>query len=174
MLKGSDRIAILIGLFCGLRLNETLRLQWSNFDFDKGILHVYQSKTNKTVLIPLARFLIDELVLYKSECVGEDLFEGPDIKRGRIATYCNRFRKLFKRLGIHGVSYHTLRHSFATICSDVGSDIITTKELLNHSDITMTMRYTHKQMDVKRNTIDKVAQHILNSNKKSLSLVSVQ
>lgn len=169
-LQGRDRIAILLGLFCGLRLNETLRLKWSDIDFSKNLLNIYQSKTNKAVLMPLSSFMIDELSRYRMQCDSENLFEG-DMTRNKIGGYGEYFRRVFKKLGIHHFSYHCLRHSFATLCSDIGSDIFTTKELLGHSDITMTARYTHKQKDVKRAAIESLTNHILSmKHKTSLAL----
>lgn len=89
------------------------------------------------------------------------------MRRTKINTYDAYFRRLFKRLGIQDFSYHGLRHTFATFCTDAGTDIVTTKEILGHSDISPTMRYSHKQLDTKRVAIELVTNHILNMNKKS-------
>jgi len=47
---------------------------------------------------------------------------------------------------IEGVTWHTLRHTFASRLLDRGADIITVKELSGHSTVTVTMRYTHSNL----------------------------
>ena len=47
---------------------------------------------------------------------------------------------------ISGVTWHTLRHTFASRLLERGMDIITVKELLGHSSVTVTMRYTHSNL----------------------------
>ncbi|KKO19815.1 MAG: phage integrase [Candidatus Brocadia fulgida] len=82
-----------------------------------------------------------------------------------VNRYSKHFSALFKQLGIDNFTFHNLRHSFASMQSDTGADIVTTKELLGHSDITTTMRYSHKQIDVKRNAIERITDHILGIDK---------
>jgi site-specific recombinase XerD len=56
----------------------------------------------------------------------------------------------YRRSGIEGVTWHALRHRFATRLVDRGVDIVTVQQLLGHSTITVTMRYTHTNLDSKR------------------------
>ena len=47
---------------------------------------------------------------------------------------------------IEGVTGHTLRHTFASRLLERGADIMTVKELLGQSTVTVTMRYTHSNL----------------------------
>ena len=52
-----------------------------------------------------------------------------------------------RKAGIEGVTWHTLRHTFASRVLDRGADIVTVQQLLGHSTVTVTMRYTHTNLD---------------------------
>ncbi|MCC7211401.1 MAG: site-specific integrase [Candidatus Brocadia sp.] len=172
-LQGKDRLMVLTGIFTGMRLNEVLSLKWADIDFTKGLITFTQSKTGKLIAIPLSSYLVDVFCEYKTAHTSDYLFEGRKITHAIINQHSRHFSMLFKQLGIDNFTFHNLRHTFASMQSDTGADIVTTKELLGHSDITMTMRYSHKQLDVKRSAIERVTNHILGMGKdKALSLAT--
>jgi hypothetical protein len=51
---------------------------------------------------------------------------------------------------------HTLRHTFASRLVNSGVDIVTVKELLGHSIISVTMRYAHTNIESKRAAVEKL------------------
>jgi site-specific recombinase XerD len=61
--------------------------------------------------------------------------------------------------GITGVTWHTLRHTFASRLLDRGVDIMTVKELLGHFTVTVTMRYTHSNLASKVAAVGKLAEN---------------
>jgi site-specific recombinase XerD len=61
-----------------------------------------------------------------------------------------------KKAEIEGVTWHTLRHTFASRLLERGADIITVKELLGHSTVTVTMRYTHSNLASKVAAVGKL------------------
>ena len=61
-----------------------------------------------------------------------------------------------RKAGIEGVTWHKLRHTFASRLIASGADVVTVKELLGHSSIVTTMRYTHTNLDAKRHAVSKL------------------
>ena len=54
------------------------------------------------------------------------------------------------------MTWHTLRHTFASRLVNRGVDIITVQQLLGHSSLAVTMRYTHTNLDSKRAAVTKL------------------
>ena len=139
---------IRFALNTGLRTGELFTLCWSNVDFEKNILNVFAPKTQKTRGVPInsgARKVLEAWALgRKSEFVFYNYETGKpfvDLKTG--------FARACKKAGITGVTWHTLRHTFASRLVNRGVDIVTVQQLLGHSAVTVTMRYTHTNLDSK-------------------------
>jgi len=62
-----------------------------------------------------------------------------------------------KRLGIKKASFHTLRHTFASLLlTKKGVDIVTVSNLLGHKNIETTMIYLHTDMQTMRTGVEKL------------------
>lgn len=67
-------------------------------------------------------------------------------------------KRLTKEYGLKDVHFHTLRHSFATRCMEVGFEIKSLSEILGHANTSITLnRYVHASMEVKRNNMNLLA-----------------
>jgi integrase len=56
-----------------------------------------------------------------------------------------------------GVTFHCLRHTFATRLIEQGVDVKTVSQLLGHTDVKITLnRYVHSTDDTKKQAIDKL------------------
>src|SRR5262249_39800045 len=71
-----------------------------------------------------------------------------DIKTG--------FARACKKAEIAGVTWHTLRHTFASRLVNRGVDIVTVQQLLGHSAVTVTRRYTHTNLESKHAAVAKL------------------
>lgn len=167
-LRAKDRLMILVSLFTGMRLNEVVSLRWSDIDFTKSLISVIQCKTGKALAIPISTYFVSELQAYKTNSPGDGVFEDKPLTQNLINGYSRYFVKLFKRLGFRGFTFHNLRHSFASLCGDLGTGAVITKELLGHSDLSMTLRYSHIGFDTKRNAIESLTNHVLAMNQEKV------
>jgi len=141
-----------------LRVGEIFSLQWSHEDLGNGILNVFVPKTGRTRTVPInseARRILEAWALgRKNDFVFYNHDTGKpfvDLKAG-FALAC-------RKTGISGVSWHTLRHTFASRLVERGVDIVTVQQLLGHSTVTVTMRYTHTNLDSKRAAVEKLGPH---------------
>ncbi len=161
-----DRLMMLTGLFSGMRLNEVLSLGWQDIDFGRGIIHVTQSKTGKILDIPLSGYLREELLQYKTESTGNKVFEDRIIKHAVVHEYSTHFSQLFKDMGIHGFTFHNLRHTFSSLLqSNLGIGAVVVQGMTGHSSLSMLQKYSHTGLDAKQEAINALTDHVLNTGK---------
>ena len=111
-------------------------------------------------IIPITDFGMSLLKsLYQSGCSedafvltgSEDKYIEPRVLQYHIGLYRNK-------CGLTGVHFHTLRHSFATRCVEIGCDIKTLSEILGHSSTKITLeRYVHSSLELKRKAMSKLS-----------------
>jgi len=136
---------LVLGLlyYAGMRLGETLVLQWEDLDFTRGNIHLKGAKGDKDRVIFLHERLID---LLKDVGVKDN---GLVLVSERGGGYDERsiqeiIKNSARRAGIiKKVTPHVLRHSFATHLLEGGADIRYIQKLLGHSSLQTTQIYTH-------------------------------
>jgi integrase len=147
------RKMITTALHTGMRRAELLTLIWSNVDLEKKLVRLEHTKSGKIRFIPIS----PELHSLLSELKASTLSSPYVFVNGKTGTLFRDIKRSFqtacKRAGINSLRFHDLRHTFASRLVERGVDIITVKELLGHSTIRMTERYTHSHMDLKRKAV---------------------
>jgi len=143
-----------VALNTGMRLSEILNLTWGQVDFDSGILRVENTKSRRNRAIEMNSLLRDELQKLRSnDGCGPYLFANR--KTGKpLTTVKKAFKTACQKAGISGLRFHDLRHTFATRLIAKGTDIVTVKDLLGHSSVTITERYTHSFREQKKKAVD--------------------
>lgn len=150
-----ERAAMEIAYAAGLRLSEVLRLKLSDIDSERMILRVEQGKGKKDRNVMLSSALLQTLRAYWKQCRPRVwLFPGHGGKRPLHATLLQRaFRQAKDQARItKPVSFHSLRHSFATQLLESGVNVRTIQALLGHRSLATTQRYTHVAGDYLRQT----------------------
>lgn len=145
------RHRLIIGLLygCGLRNHELCKLKVTDLDLERQMLHVREGKGRKDRYVPLCDILVRGIKKYlEAEHPVEYLFNGKS-RTGEYVAMSARgvqwaIREARRNSGIKKqVTAHCLRHTYATHLLEMGTDIVTLKELLGHAHIDTTMEYLH-------------------------------
>jgi site-specific recombinase XerD len=143
-----DRYRLLVrtAYACGLRLSEVLHLKVGDIDGRRLVLHVRQAKGRKDRLVPVPPRLLEELRAYwRRDRPTDWLFPGH--KPGQPLNP-GALQRLFHRVVVRcgfgrRVSFHTLRHSYATHLLEARVDLVTLQHILGHRDLKTTAHHTH-------------------------------
>jgi len=145
---GKRDLAVLTLLYgCGLRISEALNLARRDAPKPGGTLRII-GKGNKTRVVPVlpavAEAISDYLKALPIPCEPEGpLFLGAKGKRLSPRLVQLAMQKLRMQLGLpETATPHALRHSFATHLLAGGGDLRAIQELLGHSSLSTTQRYT--------------------------------
>jgi integrase/recombinase XerC len=136
---------------CGLRLGEALALNIAQAPRGDGM--VITGKGNKQRLVPVLPVVRQAIDVYLeqrpfSKAADQPLFVGARGKRLNPGVVQRQMRRLRALLGLgERATPHALRHSFATHLLAKGGDLRTIQELLGHSSLATTQRYTQVDAD---------------------------
>lgn len=167
------KFAVYLALRTGMRIGEICALRWKDISFSdeticvsntvQRIKNIDSQCDSKTVLmigspksdksrrtIPL---MPDIAALFRKFYQNEPeyfVLTGSEncMEPRKLQRYLRRYTKA---CNIEGIHFHTLRHTFATRCVEVGFDIKTLSEVLGHASISVTLeRYVHPNLNLKR------------------------
>ena len=168
-----DRAMLEVLYSCGLRVSELVGLNWGDIDGNVEVVRV-KGKGNKERIVPIGRKALEALELYRAR-ISELLApkrrnrlssatsatSSPvflNTRGGRLTT-----RSVARFVGSYAracgialkTSPHALRHTFATHLLDAGADLRSIQELLGHSSLSTTQKYTHVNLDHLMHVYDK-------------------
>ncbi len=129
----------------GLRVSELCALDIANVDSKREVVTVW-GKGSKQRRVPLTRAALEAI---KDWSAIRHEVVGPDSQRALFLSARGRrigtrdVRRLLDERAPNPTHPHALRHTFATHLLDGGADLRSVQELLGHSDVVTTQRYTH-------------------------------
>ncbi|MDR0300683.1 MAG: site-specific integrase [Treponema sp.] len=144
------RLLLMMVYASGLRVSEVVRLKRQDIDIARKSIMINSGKGRKDRYTITSDMVINALTDYYSRYSNTGncrdwLFEGADSNTHlniRSAQYIFKHALKEAKIG-KPASIHSLRHSFATHLLENGTDIRYIQELLGHSSIHTTERYTH-------------------------------
>jgi integrase/recombinase XerD len=140
------RLILITAYSAGLRINEVRSLQIADIDSDRMQIRVKNGKGKKDRFTLLSSKTLQQLrTYYKLFHPKKYLFEGcQPTKPIHVRTIGHIFQRAVKLSGItKGVTFHSLRHSFATHLLEQGTNLRLIQQLLGHSSLRTTMVYLH-------------------------------
>ena len=172
-------LGIYICLSGGMRIGEICALTWNDIDTERGVITINRTiqrvyvidgdrrntelifdtpKTKNSVRdVPMSKELMRMLKPIKKIANGNFFVLTNDAKPTEPRTYRSYYKKLMNELGMPGLKFHGLRHSFATRCIESKCDYKTVSVILGHANISTTLNlYVHPNLEQKQKCIDQM------------------
>lgn len=155
---------ILCAVRTGLRFGELIGLRWEDVNWEQGSINVVRSvvcgvedspKNNRTRAVPMSQDLAASF-RNRARPSGRVFLlsnnQAPDYYSARQAL-----QRICDRAGLPRVGWHCLRHTFASHLVMRAVPLKVVQELLGHSSIEMTLRYSHLELDTLKEAVSKLS-----------------
>jgi len=154
-----DRAILELLYSSGLRVSELTGLNIASLDLDGGLVRVL-GKGGKERIVPLGSHALRALNTYldalPAATPDRAVFlnsRGGRLTRRSVGRIVDRH--ILRLATMKKISPHTLRHTFATHLLEGGVDLRAIQELLGHSSLSTTQKYTHVNIDRLMEVYDK-------------------
>ena len=146
--------ACLFSCFCVLRHSDIIALTWRDIEIDENKnyrLHIIQKKNKEAISLPLSQESVKQLPKRENAKDSDKIFKGL-ITLGRTNEILPRWAE---QAGIKKhITFHTARHTHATMLLTLGVDLYTVSKLLGHTNILTTQIYAKLVDESKKKAID--------------------
>ena len=169
------RLAVLLGLLCGMRLGEVRGLHWEDFDREAGVIRIRHNwqdmegikgpKCGSTRDVPLPAVVYEAAEACRDKSPGPLVFGRKDGK-----PFCNGYFRLaliaeLAGIGVNkviiredgkeivddsaqrrrNITFHSLRHTFVSLARLAGIGDFQAQALAGHKSAAMMERYSHRE-----------------------------
>ena len=150
-----DYVLFMFGIYTGLRISDILKFRVRDVK-DKDAVYIREKKTGKEKRFPInpeLKPIIEQYIRGKKDF--EFLFKSPNYPNKPITRQqaYNILTAAAKAFGLDGIGTHTLRKTFGYHMYQQTHDAVTLKEIFNHADISVTLRYIGINQDNKDKAI---------------------
>ncbi|HZL51295.1 MAG TPA: site-specific integrase [Terracidiphilus sp.] len=174
VLKEPHKTMVIVAMCTGMRVSEVLALRWEHIDFKAGALLVQQGVVNGRIgkvkteashdEIPLDPAFADVLLKVKGDrsegLVFPSHVTGGCFYAGIIQR--NILKPKREGIGIKGLGWHTLRHTYRALLDEAGAPVGVQQKLMRHSNVATTMNvYGNASLKAKQQANSKVVQMVM-------------
>ncbi len=158
----------------GLRPGEQFGLRWKNVNLLRKVVHVRETfssgqfgspKTKVSIRdVPMSEQVVELLTTHRQRCGSVDgeslVFPDTDGSPMNWEKRLNQgvLHPICKQLGLPKISWHSFRHSQATLMGQTGEPQRTAQAILGHGSSKTTDQYVHSVPESERRAMDKVAE----------------
>lgn len=136
-----------VALHTGMRKGEQFSVTLDQVDLRNKYIHLNETKNGSSRYVHLNSEAMRVLTELKHQHQFLKLSPESTLftsrKKQPMSNPREWFRSVCEEAGIEGVTWHTLRHTFASRLVMAGVDLKTVQELMGHKTIAMTARYAH-------------------------------
>lgn len=163
--NGALRRLVAAALMTGARFGELSRLRVSDFDPANGSIFIAKSKSGKPRHVPLND---GGTALFTSLAAGRPtsafLLTRDNGKEWKPREYSDKYRAAVAAAGLEHITFHELRHSYASTMVRAGAGLIIVAEALGHSDVRMvTKHYAHLAPSFVAETVRRTAPNLISA-----------
>jgi integrase len=136
---------IRLAILTGLRKSEQFGLRWADIDLDRGLITLPHTKSGTIQYVHLIEEATQILrtLIPGNTSVWVFPSENPETRMDPDNFYCRVYMTALKDTRLDGVTWHTLRHTFASRLAMNGQAPSTIAALLRHSGTDLVARYAH-------------------------------
>jgi len=149
-----------VAIHTGMRKGNQFTVEWSQVDFPAETIHLDETKNGTSHTVHLNPTALESLKALRAAYEHRKL-QFPTLFFDKQNTPIHDPREWFKvsceEAGIEGVTWHTLRHTFASRLVMAGVDLRTVQVLMNHKTIAMTARYAHLAPEHLKEAVKRIA-----------------
>jgi integrase len=181
-LEFRDQLLVFLDAGLGTRRGELGALRWMDCDFINQVFdiqhsyywrrggHLIDTKSEASAQpLPMHPALKDGLLEWRTLSLyarpGDYVFASERLKGRKPLDLASVLKKkiqpAFQRIGIHGVGWHTFRHTVGTMLAEMGQHQLTIRDYLRHSNLHVTNKYLQATSRAKRLAQDKLVDAIL-------------
>jgi len=147
-------VLVLMALTTGARKGELMGLRWADVDLQRAEATVGRTKNGDPRVLPLVPAVVAELERFKGAPTAL-VFAAPRAK-DKPCTFEPKYLAALQAARIRGVTFHTLRHSCASMLARNGATLLEIADLLGHRQLQMTKRYSHLATSHKAALVNRV------------------
>jgi integrase len=155
----TNRDAILLLLYTGIRSENVLAMHWSEVNLDRGLWFIPMTKNGEPHVTVLTEEALTILRRRKKKASSVFVLPGKG-NTGHIEGIRKAWQRLLDNAGIEGLWIHDLRRTMGSYMANVGAHPVQISMQLGHKDQQSAKVYVHPDIEYTRQAVAQVTERL--------------